>query len=182
MSICLRFVAGPLLAVFFLGGALVGQTPAVSEFTSIPNLGNLTRSAGYIFAATVTSIEHAAPVEGNAVGLVRITFRVEQAVRGVKAGQLLTIREWAGLWDTGERYRPGQRVMLFLYPPSRLGLTSAVGGPQGRFSLDRSGQIVLPPVQMNLPRPLAPSPIRPSISVTISRKNLLRAIRPIERP
>jgi len=72
-----------------------------------------------------------------------ITFRVEHAIRGTVAGQSLTIHEWAGLWSSGERYRVGEHVLLFLYSPSRLGLTSPVAGAMGRFALDSQGQVML---------------------------------------
>jgi hypothetical protein len=38
--------------------------------------------------------------------------------------------------------RGGQRLLIFLYPPSRLGLTSPVGGPLGQVVLDSRGEIV----------------------------------------
>src|SRR5258708_29179611 len=56
---------------------------------------------------------------------------------------MLTIHEWAGLWSIGERYRLGERVLLFLYPPSKLGLTSPVAGAVGRFAMDSQGHILL---------------------------------------
>jgi len=37
---------------------------------------------------------------------------------------------------------------LFLYHPSRVGLTSPVGGPLGRFAVDSAGQIILQPFQV----------------------------------
>lgn len=64
-------------------------------------------------------------------------------MRGTSPGQLLTIQEWAGLWTGGERYRVGERVLLFLYSPSKLGLTSPVGGAMGRFAVDSQGKIVM---------------------------------------
>ena len=76
------------------------------------------------------------------VPTVQITFRVEQAMRGTRNGQILTIREWAGLWNSGDRYRLGERLLLFLYSPGKLGLTSPVGGPWGRFAVDSGGNIV----------------------------------------
>ena len=66
-------------------------------------------------------------------------------MRGASAGQNLTIHEWAGLWNRGERYRVGERVLLFLYSPSRLGLTSPVAGPIGRFAIKDKGEILLTP-------------------------------------
>ncbi len=36
----------------------------------------------------------------------------------------------------------GQHILLFLYPPSRLGFTSPVGGPLGQIALDSNGMYV----------------------------------------
>jgi hypothetical protein len=68
-------------------------------------------------------------------------------MRGASAGQSLTIQEWAGLWTGGERYRVGERVLLFLYSPSKLGLTSPVAGGIGKFSVDAQGRIVMNAMQ-----------------------------------
>jgi len=114
----------------------------------IPPRLPLIRSAGYVFLGTVMDVERLTPSQPNAVATMRITFRVEQAVQGVRAGQTLEIHEWAGLWLAGERYRKGERVALFLYHPSRVGLTSPVGGPLGRFAVDSAGQIILQPFQV----------------------------------
>ncbi len=110
----------------------------------LPHAHPLTRSSGYIFAGTVKSVERTAP-KRNGVAAVVINFHVDQAMRGVRTGQMLAIREWAGLWESGERYRPGERVLLFLYPPSKLGLTSPVGGPMGRFRIDPNGRAIVNP-------------------------------------
>jgi len=66
-------------------------------------------------------------------------------MRGASAGHTLTIHEWAGLWTSGERYRVGERVLLFLYAPSRLGLTSPVAGAMGKFAMDPQGRIIMSP-------------------------------------
>jgi hypothetical protein len=51
-----------------------------------------------------------------------------------------------GLWNSGQqRYRMGERVLLFLYPASKLGLTSWVSGSLGHFSFDGPGHILLSP-------------------------------------
>jgi len=36
-----------------------------------------------------------------------------------------------------------ERVFLFLYPPSKLGLTSSVAGAVGRFAIDPQGKIAM---------------------------------------
>jgi len=117
----------------------------------------LTQSSSYIFAGTVKSVERLAP-KGNGVATVQINFHVDQGLRGVRTGQTLAIREWAGLWESGESYRPGERVLLFLYPPSKLGLTSPVRGSMGHFKIGPDGQVVLDPGRISFlaPRPHIP--------------------------
>jgi hypothetical protein len=87
-------------------------------------------------------------VPGQAVGTVAITFHVQTAIRGASAGKSLTITQWIGLWSSGQRYRVGERLLLFLYPRSRLGLTSCVASGMGRFAVDSSGSISLSPQQI----------------------------------
>jgi hypothetical protein len=79
---------------------------------------------------------------GNGAGYTQITFRVENAMRGVRRGQIIRVSEWGGLWSSGERYTKSEHVLLFLYPKSKLGLTSPVGGRQGRFAVDTAGRVL----------------------------------------
>jgi hypothetical protein len=149
--------------------SLIAEQPARSQILGTDPPGSpprqhpppVTQSSGYIFAGTVKSVERATP-KGNGVATVQINFHVDQGMRGVRTGQTLAIREWAGLWQSGERYRPGERVLLFLYPPSKLGLTSPVRGPMGRFRIGPDGQIVLGPGRIGLParRPGIGDPLR----------------------
>lgn len=112
---------------------------------SPPTLGfpQIVRAAGTIFSGTVVSIRHAPGFGGQSPQSVAITFHIEHALRGAKSGQQLTITQWRGLWASGQRYQIGERVLLFLYPPSRLGLTSAVAGSAGRFNIDALGRVQL---------------------------------------
>jgi hypothetical protein len=103
----------------------------------------LSRAAGAIFSGTVTSIVRRPAARGPTVETVAITFHVENAIRGATAGEDLTISQWIGLWSGGQRYRVGERVLLFLYPPSKLGLTSCVAGALGRFGIDARGRVLL---------------------------------------
>jgi hypothetical protein len=109
---------------------------------TLPSLRELSRQSAYIFAGTVIAVEHE-PSNSGQLPVMRITFRVNQAIRGVADRQFLVLREWAGLWDSGDRYRVGQRLLLFLYRPSRLGLTSPVRGSLGRFVMNTNGEVVL---------------------------------------
>jgi hypothetical protein len=130
-------------AAQFLPSAAAQDRLAGHSPLPISSLRLLTRNSGYIFDGTVMSVERVAEADAGSLGAVQITFRVEQAIRGVRNGQLLTISEWAGLWNSGERYRTGERLLLFLCGPSKLGLTSPVGGPLGRFAVDLGGNVIL---------------------------------------
>jgi len=103
----------------------------------------LIRNAGTIFSGTVTRIQRRPATRGQSIETVAITFHVENAIRGASSGRDLTISQWIGLWSSGQRYRVGQRLLLFLYPRSKLGLTSSVAGPMGRFEIDPGGRVLL---------------------------------------
>jgi len=112
-------------------------------------LPQLAQVAGMIFSATVTGIARRPAGGGQAIETVAITFHVQNVIRGAKPGEDLTIAQWIGLWSSGQRYRIGERALLFLYPPSKLGLTSCVGGPLGRFDLDPLGRVLLSAQQLS---------------------------------
>ena len=101
------------------------------------------RDSGRIFSGTVLQVEHRNSGSSSALETTRIVFRVDAAIRNVRRGQTVEINEWAGLWESGERYHPGERVLLFLYPPSRLGLTSPTGNGTGRLALNRAGSVTV---------------------------------------
>jgi hypothetical protein len=103
----------------------------------------MVRAAGIIFSGQVTSIVRLPSSSEQDPASTTVTFQVEYALRGTATGQNLTIHEWAGLWPRGERYRVGERVLLFLYPPGKLGLTSPVAGPMGRFGMDFQGRVLM---------------------------------------
>jgi hypothetical protein len=113
------------------------------QVTTAIGLAQLSRAAGAIFSGTVTSITGSPAINANAVETVAITFHVENAIRGATPGTNFTFSQWIGSWSAGQRYRVGERVLLFLYPPSKLGLTSCVAAPVGRFNIDASGRMSL---------------------------------------
>ena len=157
---------------------------AIAERVLGPQWKELSRRAGMIFAGTVLSAspltvttqtamtsaatDRVAPgaTPGTAPSF-QLSFRVDEAIAGVEPGQVLTIHEWAGAWSMHRPMRTGQHILIFLYPPSRLGLTSPVGGSLGQFDLDQAGKHVA-----HERKPLAPM-ANGSASVT----QLERAIR-----
>ncbi len=108
-----------------------------------PVFRQLVRAAGIIFSGRVTSLGQSVSSSRPDPAATVVTFQVEHGIRGTLPGQNLTIHEWAGLRLNGERYRVGERVLLFLYSPSKLGLTSPVAGAMGRFAINSQGQIVM---------------------------------------
>jgi len=117
-----------------------GPARPVSGIIRFPAIAH---AAGTIFSGTVSGIARRPATRGQAIETVAITFQVEQAIRGATPGDNFTISQWIGLWSSGQRYHVGERVLLFLYPPSKLGLTSCVGASMGRFAIDPAGRILL---------------------------------------
>lgn len=115
----------------------------LSSTEPLPVSWRVLRDSGRIFSGTVLQVEHRNSDSSSALATTRIVFRVDKAIRNVRRGQTVEINEWAGLWQSGERYHPGERVLLFLYPPSRLGLTSPVGNRAGRFPVNRAGLVTV---------------------------------------
>lgn len=108
-------------------------------------VSSIVRAAGMIFSGTVTHVELRPAVSGHSVETVAISFHIENAIRGATPGADMTISQWIGLWSAGQRYRVGEHVLLFLYPRSKLGLTSSVAGPMGRFDVDQWDNVVFSP-------------------------------------
>jgi hypothetical protein len=116
------------------------QSPVVSETLAFDRIVG---AAGIIFSGRVTSIGRASLPLGEETSSTKVTFQVDHAIRGIPAGQAFTLHEWAGLWNGGERYHVGEHLLLFLYPPGKLGLTSPVAGAMGRFVLDSEDRILI---------------------------------------
>jgi hypothetical protein len=181
---------GLVVALAFLSGFVAAQQSdqVLAERVLGPQWKQLSRRAGMIFAGTVlnATTQTVAPqtaatdrIDPGTTPAVQLSFRVDEAIAGVERGQVLTIHEWAGAWSMHRPMRSGQHILIFLYPPSRLGLTSPVGGPLGQVALDPSGKNVIeqkPAADIGLqnesPRPRVPVDTR-----RVSVVQLERAIR-----
>ncbi len=153
-SLHLRALRVALLAAG-LGYCSVAQASGPAPLS----LTQLTKKAGFIFAGRVLRVERPAP-QPDRVAVVQVTLQVERAQRGTQRGQVFILTQWAGAWDSGPHFRPGQRLLLFLYPRSPTGLTSVVGGRLGQFDLDAGGNIVLRAEQQRLLLPQQDQPGR----------------------
>jgi hypothetical protein len=136
-----RFCVLGVVCLASLGAAQRSDQVAAERVLG-PRWRQMSRSAGMIFSGTVLNVDNEPAEKETPIPLVLIRFRVDRAVAGVRAGEVLTVREWAGAWSTHRAMRSGQRWLIFLYPLSRLGLTSPLGGAQGQVVLDARGQII----------------------------------------
>jgi hypothetical protein len=174
----------------------------VAERVLGPRWKQLSRRAGMIFAGTVlasarqgdtaTQMPSLETVPAEAAATARPTsgptpsielrFCVDEPIAGVEPGQVLTIHEWTGAWSMHRPMSTGQHVLLFLYPPSRLGLTSPVGGSLGQVFLDQTGNNVsqhslVSRAPITLPIASSGHPRATADSGTVSVRQLERAIR-----
>ncbi|MEX0602117.1 MAG: hypothetical protein WD295_02170 [Bacteroidota bacterium] len=130
----LRFSRVPVLTLVLFCSPLYAQR-------SVPmNIERLIAEAGIIFAGEVIDIETGERDRMN-LYMTRYTFRVHDALYGVEEDTIV-IKQYGGEAD-GRRFYPpgvpryamGEQVLVFFYPPSRIGMTSAVGLDQGKFAL-----------------------------------------------
>jgi len=192
------FVVLTFLSSVCLSISAAGQQSdqVIAERVLGPQWKQLSRRAGMIFAGTVLTtaaqtpaIDRAAPAATPAIQIpaiqtpaVELTFRVDRAIAGVEYGQTLTIHEWAGAWAMHRPMSSGQHILIFLYPPSRLGFTSPVGGSLGQVALDSSGKNVSdqeqkPSVAVGVRNASSPQPLVPVDTGSVSVDQLERAIR-----
>ena len=147
MTIGLRFLLRALARMSFAWAALlilpldsqqppVQHTSATSAYptpqtTTEDVLHEMTTRAGIIFLGTVLAVRLPDPSANTPPGIVEVEFSVEQAVLGPATGTTYTVREWAGLWQDGPRFLPGQRRLMLLHAPGPGGLSSPVDGLDG---------------------------------------------------
>ena len=137
--------------VRLLSALLIGLlSPLLAVSQTLPpasvSLQQLNAFSGTIFSGTVLQIGRT-NAEGQQPAAVRVRFRVDQAVQGCVAGETITVDEWAELWMRGDRYRKGQRVVLFLYPNSQTGFSSSVAGDVGMYVIGPDGLLRTTPQQ-----------------------------------
>jgi hypothetical protein len=90
-------------------------------------LEEMSERAAVIFCGVVTAVR--LPGDGLS-GVVEVEFAVSDAVRGAGGGTYV-VKEWAGLWRDGARYRVGDRRLMLLHAPGPGGLSSPVDGLDG---------------------------------------------------
>ena len=120
------------------------------------DIAEVAGGSGIIFRGTVLAIAADTPRAPGEMAVTRVTFRVEDAIRGTTTGATLTIRQWSGAAD---EYRIGESLALFLYAPSgELGLTSPVGGRAGHRRVEDIPADVWNGLRSSTPTVTTPSP------------------------
>jgi hypothetical protein len=103
------------------------------------NMADLVSSADRIFRGRCLSVKQVEPIQGFAVN--EYSFEVIEGFKGVSPGDSIVFRQVSGKSGFGRGvagmsgHKAGSDIVLFLYPDSRLGLTSPVGFDQGVFKV-----------------------------------------------
>lgn len=124
--------------LLLLGLATAGPLTAQRGALTIPrNLAELVSQAQTIVRGRVLLARVEAHPQLKNLRMVVVTLRVEETLKG-DPDKLLTYRQL--IWDVRDRYdlagyKKGQRLLLLLNRPTRLGLTSTAGLEQGRFRI-----------------------------------------------
>lgn len=131
MKLCLSMLAAAW--VFALA------SPATAEVLPV-NLQEMATRGGRIVTGRVAAVQAGFHPRYTRVRVTYVTVTVEAALKGVNARQF-TFMQFGGadmdaIFDLPQ-FKAGEEVMLFLYPESRVGFTSPVGGAQGKFSVRR---------------------------------------------
>ncbi len=125
---------GELLSIVLI---LVGLIPglALGHMVLPVNLEEMTESAGLIVVGRCADV---VPHRGAGAWFpeVEVTVVAREVLKGTVAGPRITFRQ-IDLEGRKPRFVVGEDLLLFLYPPSGLGLTSPVGMTQGRFVITR---------------------------------------------
>ncbi|MFH1739106.1 MAG: hypothetical protein ABIH23_08865 [bacterium] len=121
--------------------ALLCLVTGVAESSRVlpMSLPQIVDDAGKIFVGKCTEVKSGQDPESGFI-VTWITFEVSQRVKG-DVGETETIKQIGGTHEGitvtsfTPKFRVGEEVLLFVYPESSVGLTSAVGLDQGKFSI-----------------------------------------------
>ena len=107
-------------------------------FDAIPlNLEEVTGSADKIFTGICTGIEEIADDPVSMLQVTQYKFHVLEGIKGVKNNSDIVFKQWQPV-SKDSNFEIAKKYILFLYPESKLGLTSPVGYLQGLFKVERT--------------------------------------------
>lgn len=132
------------LALAFSAGCGHSQTltqipTQITPHTTEDALHEMAQQAAVIFSGQVVAIRHHDGAN-DGTGIVEIDFVIADAIRGATGGTY-TLREWAGLWQTGNvPFSVGRQYLMLLHAPGPSGLSSPVGGMDGAIPVRGGSQ------------------------------------------
>lgn len=127
--------------------------PATAAEAPPVELAAMARRAGVVAAGQIVQVRPGAHPRSPRLGVTFVTLRVSEGFKGTRPG-LFTFMQVGHAGDVlppagGPRfmvipdlptYRPGEEVLLFLYPATETGLTSPVDGRRGKRPLVRDAR------------------------------------------
>jgi len=130
---------------FVLLFAVIALTSISTAQRTIPvNIEQLVRDAGVIVDATVVKTETGKDLQSGML-VTWVTIDVKESFFGAAQGQM-TFKQYGGEADGLAnypkhlpRYTAGERSLLFLTAPSKIGMQSPVGMQQGKFAVISEG-------------------------------------------
>ncbi len=125
---------------FFASILMITTTLAISAQVLPVSLRDMVERAGIIVSGRVVSVRQGSHPEYPHVAVTYVTVEVEESFKGLSPDRRqFTFMQFGGqdLTRVPElpSYHRGERIILFLYPESRYGFTSPVGGIQGKLSV-----------------------------------------------
>lgn len=142
----------PLPSLLLLAVIAALARPAAPE--GLPaDLAGMARRAGVVAAGEIVQVRPGTHPRYPRLGVTFVTLRVSESFKGTRSG-MLTFMQIGHAGDArppanGARYmripdlpqyRPGEEVLLFLYPATETGLTSPVDGHRGKLALRRDAR------------------------------------------
>lgn len=140
----MRILAVLMISLLLLPLLATGQELLTRQM----NLSEITDQAGTIVRGQVVDIAIEPHPNFPNILTLKVVLFVSESISGTD-GQQISFRVYlpdgkfsksAAKPGVRSDYRVGDELLLFLYPPSHYGLTSTVGGEQGRFRIVSDGQ------------------------------------------
>lgn len=127
--------------IAFLAPMLIVMAALSTSAQVLPvSLQDMVERAGIIVSGRVVDVRQGGHPDYPHVTVTYVTVEIEESFKGLSADRRrFTFMQFGGQGLTRvpelPSYRQGERVILFLYPKSRYGFTSPVGGIQGKLSV-----------------------------------------------
>ena len=127
--------------IFGSNASELSESPKIERhlvFDTIPlNLEEIIEASSLIFSGVCTNVENIESDEKSNLPVYKYTFKVIDNIKGANK-EFITFKQWQATSEEAG-YSIGEKYILFLYPESKLGLTSPVGFLQGQFAVQTKG-------------------------------------------